>query len=107
MTQAVMREWEVSVRRADIDAWVATFRERVLNYMRSIEGFQIITLFADRDNDPCQVTALSAWEDMAATKRLAVDGQPKMDLPDFIEPFLTEYDEFATSHDVVFLETKP
>ena len=104
MTDAVMRKWEAQIARSDIPVWKEAFMARVLPVMRDIDGFGGISVLASQDSDPCKMTVLTRWKDMAAIKALAGDDPAKTYLPDFMEPFFPSYDERATFHDEVVLE---
>ena len=104
MTGAVVRRWEATIDRADIDGWVETFRARVLPGMRSVDGFRGVSFLARRDEDPCHVVVLTKWRDMAAVKGFAGDTPAKTVLPDFMARFFRTYEPEATFYDQVLQE---
>ena len=104
MTSAVIRRWEASVDRADIDNWVETFRARVLPGMRAVKGFCGVSFLAKRDDDPCHVVVLTKWQDMASVTRFAGENAAKTVLPDFMARFFRTYDAEATFYDEVLRE---
>ena len=55
--------------RADLDGWVSTYRERVLDHVKGVDGFQSVAFHAEREGDPCKVTVLMKWDDMGAVKQ--------------------------------------
>lgn len=105
MTGPVVRKWEATIARADIAAWVQTYRDRMLEAVRAVPGFQDVTFLAEREGDPCRVTVLMTWDDMDAIRAFAGDDPGKTVLPDFMAPFFPEYDARATFHDRVLVET--
>ena len=106
MTGCVVRKWEARVARADLEGWVATYRERVLDNVKQVDGFQSVAFHANRDGDPCDVTVLMKWDDMDAIKRFAVEDPAKAVIPDFMQPFLVDADARATFHDEILLEAR-
>lgn len=105
MTEAVVRKWEATIVRADLARWVETYRARVLEMVRGIEGFRDVAFLAERNADPCRVTVLMTWDDMASIRRFAGDDPGKTVLPDFMAPLFPTYDARATFHDRILLET--
>ncbi|OAN75867.1 hypothetical protein A8B78_15615 [Jannaschia sp. EhC01] len=105
MSGPVVRKWEASIARADIAGWVKTYRDRVLDHVRAVPGFQDVTFLAERDDDPCRVTVLMTWDDMDAIRAFAGDDPAQTVLPDFMAPFFPDYDTRATFHDRVLVET--
>ena len=104
MTGRVVRRWEARVARANLDGWVATYRDRVLDKVKEVDGFQSVAFHADREGDPCKVTVLMKWDDMDAVKRFAGDDPATAVIPDFMQPFLIDADARATFHDEILLE---
>lgn len=90
--------------RADVDAWVETFRARVLPGMRAVNGFRGVSFFARRDDDPCHVMVLTKWRDLAAIESFAGDQPNRTVLPEFMAKFFKSYDEEATFYDEVLRE---
>lgn len=104
MTGCVVRRWEARVARSDLDGWVATYRDRVLGHVRTVDGFQSVAFHAERDGDPCRVTVFMKWDDMDAVKRFAGNDPAKAVIPDFMQPFLLDTDKRATFHDEILFE---
>ncbi|WP_317057765.1 antibiotic biosynthesis monooxygenase [Roseovarius rhodophyticola] len=100
----VVRNWEAAVGRADIDAWINTFRDRVLPNMQALDGFLDVTFLTKRDGDPCHVKVLTRWRNMAAITAFAGENPAKTVLPDFMAPFFKSYDAEATFYDEVLRE---
>ncbi len=105
MTGAVVRRWEASIARADVPAWLDTFRTRAFPGMSAVEGFKGIRVHLQRDGDPCRLTVFTEWNDMAAIKRYAGETPEKTVMPDFMAPFFSSYDATASFHDELELET--
>lgn len=104
MNGLVIRRWEATVARADLDAWVATYRERVLPSMRKIGGFVGVAFLAKRDEEPSQVMVLTKWRDMAAVVAFAGEHPAKTVLPDFMARFFVEHDDEAAFYDEILWE---
>lgn len=104
MNTSVVRRWEATVNRADIDEWVETYRARVLPGVRAIDGFEGVSFLARRGEDPCHVVALTKWRDMDAITAFAGDNPSKTVLPDFMARFFLSYDADATFYDEVLQE---
>ncbi|GAB5449123.1 antibiotic biosynthesis monooxygenase [Gymnodinialimonas sp.] len=105
MSDVVVRKWEATVARANLAQWVQTYRARVLEAVRRVEGFRDVTFLAEREADPCRVTVLMTWESMDAIRRFAGEDPAKTVLPDFMVPFFATHDARATFHDRLLLET--
>ena len=106
MSGCVVRRWEARVVRSDLDGWVATYRDRVLQNVKQVDGFQSVAFHAERSGDPCKVTVLMKWDDMDAVIRFAGDDPEKAVIPDFMQPYLIDCDPTATFHDEILLEAK-
>ncbi len=106
MTGPIVRKWQATIARGDIDAWVGTFRDRAFPGMRAVEGFRDVTFLAEREADPCRVTVLTTWDDLDAVRRYAGTDPARTVMPDFMAPFFPDYDAQATFHDQVLVETK-
>ncbi|SEW01756.1 hypothetical protein SAMN04488515_0668 [Cognatiyoonia koreensis] len=104
MTAPVVRKWNATVARADLDDWVATYRGKMLDHVRKVDGFREVVFLAERDTDPCRVTALTTWDDMDAVIRFAGDTPAKAVIPDFMKPFFVAADPEASFHDVLLQE---
>ena len=104
MSGAVVRRWEATVARGDLDGWIDTFRARVLPGMCALDGFRSVSFLAKRDDDPCHVVVLTKWRDMAAITRFAGENAARTVLPDFMARFFKTYDAEATFYDEVFRE---
>ena len=104
MSEAVVRRWEATVARDDLNAWVETFRDRVLPNMRALDGFRDVTFLAKRDQDPCHVIVLTKWRDMAAIISFAGENAAKTVLPDFMARFFKTHDVVATFYDEILRE---
>ena len=104
MSAAVVRRWEATVDRKDIDDWVKMYRARVLPGMHDIDGFEGVSFLARREEDPCHVIALTKWRDMEAITAFAGDNPSNTVLPDFMARFFQTYDAEATFYDEVLQE---
>lgn len=104
MSGAVVRRWEATVSRRDIDDWVETFRARVLPGMRSVDGFRGVSFLARRGEDPCHVVVLTKWRDMAAVVSFAGEHAARTVLPDFMARFFKTHSEEATFYDEILQE---
>lgn len=104
MSGCVVRRWEATVARDDLDGWVATYRDRVLDKVKSEDGFQSVAFHSEHEGDPCKVTVLMKWRDMEAVKRFAGDDPAKAVIPDFMQPYFIDADARATFHDEILLE---
>lgn len=104
MTGVVVRNWEAKIARGDIDAWRQLFFDRVLPFMKSINGFQGVRVLAAREGDPCIMTVQTSWSDMEAVGRFAGGDPARTYLPDFMVPFFPVYDALATFHDEILTE---
>ena len=104
MSDAVVRKWEATVARVDLDGWVDTFRSRVLPTMRAVDGFGDVTFLARRDDDPCHVIVLTKWRDMAAVVAFAGEQAARTVLPDFMARFFRSHDTEATFYDEILRE---
>ncbi len=105
MSNPVTRKWEAQIAQRDVADWVAAYRARVLDGMRSIDGFRDVTFLVERDEDPACVTVLTTWDSMDAIRRFAGADAARTVLPDFMAPFSPRYDSQATFHDQVLQET--
>ena len=105
MTGPVVRKWEATVARADVEDWVATYRERVLPGMRKVAGFRGVRFLVERDCDPCAVTVLTTFDDMDAVRRFAGDDPARTVLPDFMARFFPSFEKRARFYDLVLAET--
>jgi len=92
------------MRRADIGAWLETYRARVLPHVKEVAGFRSVTFHAAREGDPCRVTVVTRWDDMGAVRRFAGDDPARTVLPDFMAPFFPDDGAEASFHDEVLLE---
>ena len=101
MTAAVVRKWEASVARSDIDAWYAAYAGRVVPMLQAAEGFAGVSVLLSREDDPCRITVLSRWDNMSAVERFAGPEPAKTVLPDYMADFYADYDQTATFHDQV------
>lgn len=90
--------------RSDLSDWVHTYRERVLDGMKAVDGFRGVTFHAERDADPCRVTVLTAWDDMDAVRQFAGDDPATAVIPDFMARFFVAADTKASFHDELLLE---
>lgn len=104
MTGPVVRKWEATVARDDVDEWIATYRQRVLPGMREIAGFRGVQFLAEREGDPCAVTVLTTFDDMSAVRRFAGDDPARTVLPDFMARFFPSFEQRARFYDVVLAE---
>jgi len=104
MSGPIVRRWEAKVPRGRIGAWLETFRSRALPGMKAMDGFHGISIQGALNGDPCEVTVLSTWEDETAIRRYAGEDTIRAVVPDFMEPFLVEYDPGATLHEELLLE---
>ena len=105
MSGIVVRHWQAQVLRADLEAWIATFRARALPGMKAVEGWLGISIDAARTDDPCAVTVTTRWKDEAALRRYAGDAPAKAVVPDFMSPFLVSFDPEATFRDELVMES--
>ena len=105
MTGGLVIPLEASVRRSDYECRVASFHKQALPEMASIEGYRSISFHAARLSDPCCVTMLSVWDDLAGLRRLAADDPARTYLPDFMAPLFMDGDAEATFHDENPVET--
>ncbi|WP_370401796.1 hypothetical protein [Sulfitobacter sp. JB4-11] len=106
MKDAVIRKWCATVRRADLDSWIETYRTRVLDNVKRIDGFRSVTFLAERETEPCPVTVLMEWEDMEAITRFAGDDPARAVIPDFMAQFFVNADAHAGFHDVILQEAR-
>jgi len=104
MTKRVVRRWEARVARTDLSGWVSTYRDRVLEGMRDIDGFLGVAFHAEREADPCKVTVLTTWDDMESVRRFAGGAPEKAVVPDYMQDFFVAADPEATFHDEILLE---
>ena len=104
MSGSIVRRWEATVARVDLDDWVETFRERVLPSMRKVSGFRDVTFLAKCNEDPSHVIVLTKWRDMAAVVAFAGEHAAKTVLPDFMARFFVDSDEEATFYDEILRE---
>ncbi|MCC1492297.1 hypothetical protein [Cognatishimia sp. F0-27] len=93
--------------RDDVEAWVETYRARVLDQVRAIDGFRAVEFLVAREGDPAAVTVLTTWDDMGSVRAFAGDDPARTVLPDFMVRFFTSHDARATFYDQVLLETTP
>ena len=87
MTGRMVRRREARVARADLDGWVATYRDRVPDRVKKADGFPNVAFRTERGGDPCRVTVLMNRDDT-----------------DFIQPFLTDAGTRATFQDEILPE---
>jgi len=106
MTGVIARRWDGTVARANLDAWVATYKERVLPKMHGIDGWQGVSFLAARDGDPCRVSVTTLWRDEDALRAFAGENLTQAVVPDFMAGFFVDYDADATLHSEIFVETK-
>jgi antibiotic biosynthesis monooxygenase len=104
MTGGVVRKWEATMARKDVDRWRETFLSRVYPGMSAIAGFKGIRVLLSRDADPCRMTVLTTWDDMAAVESFAGKDPARTVLPDFMAPFFPDHSPKATFHDDLPLE---
>ena len=106
MSRPVVRRWEASIARGDVEDWLDTFKARAFPHMRTVPGFLGIRILVSREGDPCGATVLTTWEDMEAVRRYAGQEPARTVMPDFMAPFFPAYDAKATFHDEVMVELK-
>ena len=104
MSGPVVRKWQATIRRSDIDGWIATYRDRVLPKIRGIGAVRGVRFLGERDVVPCGVTVLTTFEDMNAAQKFAGDDPGRTVLPDFMAKFFPSHDARATFHDEVMVE---